>query len=66
MENSLIKQEKAIRFCIECGSEMEEFYCHHMIMKTSVAKNVRLAIIKVIVIVAVNNLYNILYCKYNS
>ena len=26
MENSLIKKGKAIRYCLECGSEMQQFF----------------------------------------
>ena len=26
MENTLIKKEEKIRYCIECGSEMGEFF----------------------------------------
>ena len=26
MENSLIRKEETMRYCLECGSEMEQFY----------------------------------------
>lgn len=58
MENRLPSKEKAIRYCLECGSEMQQFFYHYMIMKTSFVKNVRLVIRKVVVTVAINKLPN--------